>query len=233
MDLPAIIAQLNDLPATFRPQGNPYAQFAAAVAAAASLYTSGADATGAQAVAFSNAIDGWIDVYGLLFGVPRNQGEGNIPYALRIGETVLAWVGTLPAIQAWIDLFAPGGSVTENASRPGYAIVLPSSMTNAQALAFVQSLGRIRPAGVPFTVQQLGTGLFLGTEAFLGKGSTLGSYLTGGGSAGLPDIGAMTPSAQPIIPDLFLVDPNLAQPGLLSLGLQGTWPPGVAPPNPS
>jgi hypothetical protein len=231
VDQPAVLAQINDIPATFRPQGNPYAQIAVALASSVALFTNGADATEAQAIAFSNAIDGWIDVYGLLFGVPRNQNEGNIPYALRISETVLAWVGTLPAMQAWISLFAPGGSVAENPSG-GYKITLPASLTAAQATAFIESLGRIRPDGVPFTVQQSGTGLFLGTEAFLGAGITLGSYLTGGGGAASPPIGATTPSAQPIIPDLFLVDPNLAQPGLLSMGLQGAWPPGAPPPSP-
>lgn len=98
MNFQAVLAQLNDLPATFRPNGNPYAQFINALASAQSLFTVGADATMAQAASFNGAIDGWIDVWGLLFGVPRNQTEGNIPYATRIAETVLAWVGTLPAI---------------------------------------------------------------------------------------------------------------------------------------
>jgi len=225
----AVLAQINDLPATFRPQGNPYAQFAAALASAAALYTNGADAEAAQATAFPNAVDGWIDVWGLLFGVPRNDGEGNIPYAERITATVLAWVGTLPAIQAWIGMFAPGGSVADNAPGGiGYAITLPGYLTPAQATAFAASLGRIRPVGVPFAVLQGGTGLYLGTEAFLDTGVVLGAYLTGAGTAAAPPLNATTPSAQPLIPDLFLVDPLLAQPGLLSQGLQGAWPPRFA-----
>lgn len=229
MNFDSVLAQLNDLPPTFRPAGNPYAQIVGSLASSESLYTDGADATMLQAISFSNAIDGWIDVYGLLFGVPRNDNEGNIPYALRIAETVLAWVGTLPAIQMWINLFAPGGSVTENASGLGYALKLPSGMSAAQATVFVASLGRIRPVGVPFTVQQLGTGLYLGTEGFLGDGTVLGAYLTGGGGAVPPPLNPTTPSAQPLIPDLFLVDPNLARPGLLSQAPQGSWPVGFPP----
>ena len=64
--------------------------------------TGGADATMQQVTTFDGAMDGWIDVWGLLFGVPRNDNEGNAPYAVRVAETVLAWVGTGPAIAAWI-----------------------------------------------------------------------------------------------------------------------------------
>lgn len=209
MDFAALLAQLNDLPPAFRPAGNPYAQLVNAVANALALFTDGADATMAQALSFSGAIDGWIDVWGLLFGVPRNQNEGNLPYAARIAETVLAWVGTLPALQARIVLFAPGGSVAENPSGLGYAITLPSYMSLTQAGAFIASLGRIRPAGVPFTVQQAGTGLYLNAEGFLGDGTVLGTYLTGGNTPLSLGLNATTPSAQPLIPDLFLVDPSI------------------------
>jgi hypothetical protein len=213
MDIYAVFSQLNDLPGTFLPQGAPYTQFAASVGAALAGFTAAADATASQSLAFSNALDDWIDVWGLLFGVPRNQNEGNIPYAVRIGETVLAWVGTLPALQAWVALFAPGGSVTENASGLGYVITLPSSMTTAAIVAFIRSLVRIRPAGVPFLVNQTGLGMFLGTEAFLGAGQDLGSYLTGGVQPAALGLNATTCSSQPLIPAILLQDPYL-NPGL-------------------
>lgn len=224
MNLNAVAAQLNDLPATFRPAGNPYAQFIASLASAESLFTEGADATMAQALSFQNAIGGWIDVWGLLFGVPRNQNEGSIPYALRITETVLAWVGTLPAIQMWLDLFAPGGTVVENASGLGYVINLPGGMSLTQINTFLVSLGRIRPAGVPFTVKAPSAGLYLDAEAFLGDSVTFGSYLTTGVQPVALGLNATTPSAQPLVPDLFLVDPGLAQPGLLAFGPQSGLP---------
>jgi hypothetical protein len=209
MNYAAVRAQINDLPATFTPTGNPYAQVAAARAAALAVFTNGSDATEQQVQQFSNAIDGWIDVWGLLFGIPRNTNEGNVPYAIRIVETVLAWVGTLPALQAWTTLFAPGGSVAENGSGLGYTITLPGAMTATQAAAFVASLGRIRPAGVPFVVVGGGLGLYLDAEAFLGKGVVFGSYLTGYTTPGTFNLNATTNSSQPLIPTLFLSDPNL------------------------
>ena len=135
MDQPAVLAQLNDLPATFRPNGNPYGQLVGSVAGALSLFTTGADATMAQVLSFGGAVDGWVDVWGLLFGIPRDANEGNIPYALRVAETVTAWVGTVPAIQAWLNLFAPGGTVKENAAGLGYVVTLPTGTTAAQASA--------------------------------------------------------------------------------------------------
>ena len=214
MDLPAIIAQINDLPSTFRPAGNPYAQLIASKAAALALFTDGADATMAQVQGFGSAVDGWIDVYGLLFGVPRNDGEGNIPYAARIVETVLAWVATGPAIRRWLDLFAPGGTTAENPSGLGYSITLPAYMTPAQVAAFLVSLGRIRPDGVPFTVTQSGLGLYLDAEAFLGKGTDIGSYLPRGTGPAALGLNATTCSAQPILPTLLMTDPSL-NPGLV------------------
>ena len=228
MDQPAVLAQLNDLPATFRPAGNPYGQLIGALAAALALFTAGADATMAQVTAFGAALDGWIDVWGLLFGVPRSANEGNIPYAVRVGETVTAWVGTVPAIQVWLNLFAPGGTVKENASGLGYVVTLPPGTTAAQASAFFTSLGRIRPAGVPFSVTQGGTGLFLGTEAFLGKGTVAGAYLSPGLAVAGLNLAATTCSSQPLLPDLFLAAQGLAQPGLAPpTSPQGTWPPRV------
>jgi hypothetical protein len=232
MDQPAVLAQLNDLPAPFRPAGNPYGQLVGALAAALALFTAGADATMAQVTAFGAALDGWIDVWGLLFGVPRSANEGNIPYAVRVAETVTAWVGTVPAIQVWLNLFAPGGTVKENASGLGYVVTLPTGTTAAQASAFFTSLGRIRPAGVPFSVTQGGTGLFLGTEAFLGKGTVAGAYLSPGLAVAGLNLAATTCSSQPLLPDLFLAAQGLAQPGLAPpTSPQGTWPPSVAQPS--
>ena len=225
MDLAAVAAQLADLPPAFRPQGGWYAQMAASLALALSLFTAGADATCQQALGLPFAVDGWTDAWGLLFGVARNPSEGNAPYAARIASTVLAQVGTLPALQAWTGLFAPGGSVTEMSPGPGYVIALPVSMTAAQVAQFVSSLGRIRPVGVPFAVSRAGTGLYLGTEAFLGAGQFLGSYLTATPADAALSLSATTPSAQPLAPALFLSDPYLARPGLLGQALQGQWPP--------
>lgn len=210
MDLGAIYGVLGDLPSTFRRAGAPYTQFVDSTATSLVELTAGADAVWTQVLVFGNALDGWLDTWGLLWGIPRTDNEGNGPYAVRIQETVLAVVGTMPGMQIWIDLFAPGGSVAENASGLGYKITLPPSMTSAQIDAFLLTLNRVRPIGVPFTVEQLSAGTFLGTIAFLGSGSRVpGDYLSANPtSVGLP-IGANTLSARPLLPSLLFVDPTI------------------------
>jgi hypothetical protein len=221
MDYPTVLARLNDLPRTFKRQGGWYAQLVDSIGLELADYTLAADATSMQVQAVGNALDGWLDVWGLLWGVPRIPNEANSSYATRIERTVLAWVGTLPALQAWVNFYAPGGSVTENASGLGYVIAFPASMTGPQVATFLAGLARIRPAGVPFAVVQQGGGLFLGTDEFLGTGILAGSYLTGGNTPGGPLIGASTPNSVPLLPTLYFSDPLLGRPGLLALAGQG------------
>ena len=209
MDFSSVQAILNDLPPTFTRPGAPYTQLVDAETGALVAYTLGADGMAAQAASFANAQDGWLDVWGLIAGVPRQDGEANAPYATRIGETLLAWVGTLPALQQWLDLFAPGGQVAENLTGLGYSVTLPGSMTAAQAAAFIATLNRVRPAGVPFSLNGGNNGLFLGTVNFLGEGRTQGAYLSTGASAAAPDLSPMTNNAAPLLPTLYLTDPSL------------------------
>ena len=205
MDLPATLARLNDLPNTFTRQGAPYVQIINAIGAALATFTGAADATAGQVQSFAVALDGWLDVWGLLWGVSRNQGEPNSTYATRIGRTVLAWVGTVPAIQAWLNFYAPGGTITENVGSLGYSIDFPANMTLAQIQSFLASLGRIRPAGMPFSVQQTGFGVFLGAHAFLG----INDYLGAGTLAVAPNLSACTPNATPLLPSLYFDAPIL------------------------
>ena len=210
MDLPSILARLNDLPSTFKRNGPPYTQLIDAIGAALAISGQAADATETQVQGFPAAVDGWLDVWGLLWGVPRQPNEANSPYATRITRTVLAWVGTLPAMQAWIAFYAPGATIIENGSATlGYTITLPSTMTTAQVTTFLQSLGRIRPAGVPFNVNQLGGGLYLGTTEFLSDGRVMGNYLTSNtGTLTLP-LSPFTPNSVPLLPTLVFVDPTI------------------------
>lgn len=209
MDFPAVLARLNDVPSTFRRDGPPYTQLIESIASAMAVYTDSSDATSVQVQSFPAAVDGWLDVWGLLWGVPRNAGEANNPYATRITRTVLAWVGTLPALQQWAIFYAPGASVIENANGLGYNFTLPPSMTNAQVTAFLISLDRIRPAGVPFSVTQIGGGLFLGTVEFLGTGNTPGNYLSSSVNEVAASIPSSTPNSVPLLPTLLFSDPTI------------------------
>jgi hypothetical protein len=184
------------------------------VASAKALFTLGADGTVAQVLGFSPApLDGWLDTWGLLFGIPRQTPESNANYAARLSETVLAWVGTLPAVQVWVDLFATGGTIVENPT-VGYIVNFPAGMSSQQVAAFLASFNRIRPVGVPFQIFQMAAGLILDTDAFLGSGSRVaGDYLTAGVRA-LPFLqGPVTLSAKRMLSAYLIFDPVL-NPGL-------------------
>lgn len=209
MNFADIAGILGDLPTTFTRVGHPYDQFIDSVTTALARYTTTADGVQTQIATFPGAVDGWLDTWGLLWSLPRQVNEANSAYATRIQETVLAWMGTLPAIQTWLSLFASGGTVQENTGL-GYNINLPAALTPSQVLNFLVSLNRIRPAGVPFTVNQIGVGTYLGTIDFLGDGAMVGDYFAlGTQSLALP-LGATQLSALPLLPLLFLTDPSLA-----------------------
>lgn len=209
MDFADVQAQLNDLPTTFKRQGAPYGQLMDALSGGLSTFAIGVDGMMQQTAAFQQAQGGWLDVWGLLFLVPRDQGEGDAPYSLRITETVLAWVATIPAIQAWLNLFAAGGTVGESLPQVGYKVTLPATMSMQDIAEFLENFNRIRPAGVPFGIQQSTGGLYLGTEAFMSLGRVQGSYLVEPTGSQLLAIAAVTNNARPLIPDLFLTDPAI------------------------
>lgn len=125
-------------------------------------------------------------------------------------ETVLAWVGTVPAIQVWLNLFGGGGTIAENGpATVGYALTLPASLTTAQIQFFLVSLNRIRPAGVPFTINQIGLGTYLGTIDFLGDGAMVGDYFSSGSASLALLLGPTQLSAAVIVPTTLLLDPTI------------------------
>ena len=212
MDFAAVLAQLNDLPSTFSRSGAPYTQIIDSLASQLSLYTNGTDKILLQ-LNFANALGGWLDTWGLILDLPRQISEPDSHYALRITETVLAWVGTVPAIQAWLNMFAPGGTIVENVGAVGYVVNLPATLTASQIQAFFFTLIRIRPAGVPFTVNQIAGGLYLNTVNFLGEGRMTGAYLYGPSLSAQLSLSATTNNAVAQLPDLYFIDPTL-NPGL-------------------
>jgi hypothetical protein len=201
-------SQLNDLPATFTRPGAPYTQLIDALTGTLANYTEGAGAI-LNSLDFQNARYGWLDTWGLLFGITRNTNESDIPYAARITWFLNAWVGTISAIQAYIRFATgTGGAVLEN-SGGGYAITLSVNLNTAQQIQFLQGLARIRPAGVPFTLSFLSAGTYLDTVNYITNApSVMGAYLTN--TTSVPQwLGPNTNSALPLLPDLYLTDPIL------------------------
>ena len=211
IDFPAVIATLDDLPDTFKRVGPPYTQIIDSLASALSLYTLGSDATFGQVASFADTVDDWIDIWGLLFGIPRDQNEANAAYKAHIQKVMTAWVGTVPAIQAWMDLFAPGGTVLESQGG-GYIMSFTGVTSLTQIAAFLRLFNRIRPNGVPFQVQQAGLGLYLNTEEFTADGRVVGNYLTSLSSAIALALGASTPNAVPLLATILIEDPTVNPP---------------------
>jgi hypothetical protein len=210
MDLSSVMGVLNDLPSTFRRAGPPYTQFLDSVTMALCRFTEAADATETQIRSWTaGPVDGWLDVWGLLFGVPRYPNESNIPYYTRVQRTVQAWVATVPAVQIWVQFYAAGGVVTENVGSVGYTITIPASLSVTLLRQFLSSFNRIRPAGVPFAVYQIGLGTYLGTVDFTADGMIVGDYLALGTQALPLNLDPMTLSNRPLLPMTIATDPVL------------------------
>jgi hypothetical protein len=212
LDFPSVLATLNDLPSTFKREGPPYTQLIDSLASSLSLYTIGSDATFGQVTDFDAALDGWIDIWGLLFGTPRDQNQSNAAYKNAIQSILAAWVGTVPAIQAWMNLFAPGGTVVENSSGTGYTLQFSGGTTLAQIQAFLRLFNRIRPVGMTFQITQAGLGLYLGTEEFTADGRVVGNYLTSLSSPVGLILGSSTPNSVPLLATLIITDPTISPP---------------------
>lgn len=200
---------LTDLPRTFLRQGPPFTQLIDSLTAGNALWTQAADGILAQ-TNFGLAQGGWLDFWGLLFGVPRESFEADASYRNRIVFTVTSGNGTVLGIQLWVLIVWKVVAIVTERSPVGYNIVFPATVTPAQIVQIVASIARVRPAGVPFGIFQQGTGTFLQTINFLNAPRVTGAFLSGG--SGAPQsllIPAATNNAQPLIPDLYLIDPTL------------------------
>ena len=218
MDINQVNAQLSDLPSTFTRPGTPYTQWQDSWAEALALFTNGCDGVIAQTdfdgstyASGSGAQFGWLDVWGEIFGIVRNSNESDVLYAARISATLLAWVGTIPAIQACgMQILSTIVSVIENITSLGYSIVIPYSPTTAQLQFFVSALARVRPAGVPVTLGTTTGGIYLTTISYLGENpSVAGAYLTAGVTYVSGLFGSNTNNSVPLLPDLLLTDQTI------------------------
>ena len=214
MDFPLVQAQLNDLPSTFKRQGNPYGQIIDALTAGLYLYTQAADSVLAQGTYFPGARFGWLDTWGLLVNVPRQANEADLRYAARILYTVTAGAGSPVGIALWIyKVWNLTVTITENLPDVGYTITFPGPVSSDLLLQILESLDRIRPAGVPFIIGVPGEGLFANTINFFNAVNITGAYLTTTPSAPTASLSPATNNIEPSLPEIFLIDPVL-NPGL-------------------
>jgi hypothetical protein len=172
--------------------------------------TGASDSTIQQGTSFPNARFGWLDTWGLLFNVPRLNNEADSKYAVRILYTITAGAGTPVGIATWIYIVW-GLTVTVQESPPavGYNITFQQLLSGTQLLNVLQSLVRIRPAGIPFTLSFPENGLYLNTINFLNSVNVTGAYLTDPNGTEVVGLSAGTNNAEPVLPGIFLTDPVL------------------------
>ncbi len=206
-------AQLNDLPPTFKRDQDLYRQIIDMESMPLGRHVGALYGIMAQ-LNFQNAKYSWIDIWGLLFNVPRQTGEADSIYRTRISQTLLAWVGTIPGLIVWTGFrLGVAATVEEWSPGPGYSITIPSSLTAQQINNYLEGLNRIRPAGVPFRLYLQTSGLYVGTIEFLGDHKVTGAYLSAGTTAYALSISSSTVNAQPVLPRFYFVDPTLNPPG--------------------
>lgn len=209
MDFPAVQNQINDLPRTFKRDGAPYTNYVDAVTAGLFLFTQGVDGMMDQ-TDFAKAAYGWLDVWGLVLGIPRRMNEPDPTYRARIQNVILAPHGSPVAILSWLTLIEGiQAELLEALPALGYTITLPPNLTPDQITAILTNLARVRPAGVPFNVLVFATGTFLDTVNYLDAARVTGQYLGGSTTAYTLSIPAGTPNTVAGLPDLLLTDPTI------------------------
>lgn len=209
MNFQQIQSQLNDLPSTFTRPGHPYDQLIDAMTAGLFVGAAGDDGTIAEASSFTAAQFGWLDVWGLLFNIPRNNNEPDTAYRARIAYQVTAGAGPPVAIANWLkQVWGLVVTVLEALPAVGYTIQFSTLLTPAQLSTVLLSLAKVRPAGVPFSVLSPSDGLYLNTINFMDGANVTGAYLTGATPIAL-GIGPATNNTPPSLPTLLLTDPTL------------------------
>lgn len=236
MNFDQVQAQLTDLPATFRRQGNPFGQFIDALTAQLERMAMASDGQVAQGT-FAQSMAGWVDTWGMLMNVLRGQNQPDGAYKNQIGYTVNARGGPPLAISQWIYfIFGIQVQIVENiidqnittlSGVPiitetgqeivtlqsigglGYTIIFPANVTPAQIAQIIASISYVRPAGVPFNVQVASDGTYVQTINFVNAPKVTGAYLASGVAAATPSLSAGTNNSPPSIPTLFLTDPTL------------------------
>ena len=211
MNFAQVQKQLENLPPTFLRNSTPFTQYMDALTAGMLRGAAPIDNMMAMVSNITNARYGWLDVWGLLFNVPRFVNEQDANYLARIQYEVTAGGGTPVGICKWIlAVWGVSTEVLENLPSVGYQVIFPATLTTLQIQTILNSLIRIRPAGVPITIGALSPdGLYLQTINFFGASDVTGAYLAAGSVVSTVFLNVSTNNTTPLLPDLFLTDPTL------------------------
>lgn len=211
MNFTQIQTILNDLPSTFKRAGtNPFLQYIDSITAALTRGGLGSDGMAAEGLNFKVAQYGWLDTWGAIFNVVRQQSQADENYLTQINYTVNVQGGTPVQIIRWfLIVYGIIVSIQENIPNLGYVLTFPPTVGSAQLIQLLTSLAYVRPAGVPFTVNLEAVGTYLETINFLNAPRVTGAYMSSNAIGSVLGIPSSTNNAPSLLPDLFLVDPTL------------------------
>lgn len=214
MDFGSVLAQINRLPLTYLRPGTTFAAMQASKAAALMRYANASDALVDQ-LTFSKATGVWLDVWGKLFGIPRNPQESDDTYSTRISGTLVAGRTTPVAMAIYLNVaLGINATITEDLVNTAWKLQFSAPITAAQYNQIMANMAFVRPAGVPSTafVGAEG-GLYTGTVNYLGAPKVTGAYLEESAQHYILNISAYTNNSNPLLPTLFMSDPTV-NPGL-------------------
>ncbi len=204
-----VLARLQSLPLTFQRNGPTYAALQGAIVATTSRYTVASDDTSAQ-MNIDDAGYRWLDTFGLMYGVPRFDGELSDAYLARIKATLVAWRGTPVAIEFYLELITGlGVSVAESPTTYSWSATLSGAVTSTLQTRVNSGVNFVRPAGVPFSYAVPTGGNYASTLNYLGYGRLTGSYILSGSKVIAANISANTNNALPALPTDYLTDTSL------------------------
>jgi hypothetical protein len=210
MDSTTVLARLNQLPASFRRLGPNYTALQNSLQAFLYRYTDSMDGLSNEEF-IDSATDKWLDVFGLMFGIPRFAGESSSAYLARIQFTLVAWRGTPAAIVSYLQLITGlDVTVTENTTpEDSWTAAISGSVTSVLVNRINNSIGFVRPAGVPFNYAVSTGGLYLSTINYMGRSRLTGSYIVSATKTLAPSIPSSTNNSLPLLPTDFLTDSSI------------------------
>lgn len=221
-----IQSQLENLPGTYLRQGTTFEWLQNSYIYGMERFCNAMDGTMAQ-LTFNNAQWRWLDTWGILFGVERNNNETDEHYRTRITNTVQAYHGTPNAIVAYMaDSLGLNATVAENFNDPAWFFTLQSLIPTSEYNSLATQLATVRPAGIPFNpMYVLSGGIVLNTINYLSSAPKVtGAYLGSPTTAFYFSIPSSTNNTRPQLPTTYLSDPTL-NPSLAAIA--AATPPAV------
>ena len=209
MDSQQVANIIADLPSPFKRPGSVYIAIQLALALPLAAYTTGSDNI-ASSLVIGNAKWRILDLLGTIWGIKRLGNEDDIAYKTRFLAIYSAQYGTANGIVQFLhDAFNLTATVSNAnlGSYAGYNIAFDSPVISTAPTTIAGQLKWVRPAGVPFNMNTIATGLFLNTINYLGAASVTGAYLANSLIALPFSLAPNTNNAYNLLPQSFFTDP--------------------------